>query len=211
MQAGSIDKMDNLQIEQWNSIAPKIDFTLEPDFPTFMELVSKDATILDYGCGYGRISNKLQDVGYQDIVGYDTSLEMINRGKRSFPNLQLHSYKFPNLPCADDTFDAAICCAVLTCIPCAMDRVKVLRELKRVLKPSGILCICDFAMNQHLEYDDSGVFRTAFGVEIKHFCQEEFLSLLKTFKCGSFSKISSKSISGGDHESFHYIGYNDHS
>jgi len=201
--------MDSLQINQWNSVASKISFTLEPDLLVFKEQVSLDSKVLDYGCGYGRVTNKFYKAGYKNIVGYDTSPEMIKRGQQNFPDLDLQTYEFPALPCSDNTFDAAICCAVLTCIPNINGRNKILDELGRVLKPSGMLYVCEFARNPDIEYDENGVFKTRFDVEMKHFSKDDFLSLFQNFKQKFLREKPAKSISGIVHSSFHYIGFNE--
>ena len=43
--------------------------------------LSKKAKILDFGCGYGRICQKVWRMGYRNVVGYDCSPRMIERGQ----------------------------------------------------------------------------------------------------------------------------------
>ncbi len=198
--------MDNLQIDQWDNVASEIDFTLEPDLSVFKEHVSFDSKFLDYGCGYGRITNKLYKAGYHNVIGYDTSPEMIKRGQEEFPNLDLQTYDFPTLPCPDNSFDAAICCSVLTCIPDPYDQNRAVEELKRVLKPSSLLYMCEFAKSPSIEYDKDGLFTTGFDVKMRHFSQDDFLSLFKDFSQKSFKEQPAKSISGNPHSTFHYFG-----
>ena len=77
-----------MQSEAWDLVAMYVDFNLEIDTHEFMRLVPKDTTILDYGCGYGRTCEILNSMGYSNILGVDTSPEMIRRGNLRFCRIQ---------------------------------------------------------------------------------------------------------------------------
>ncbi|MEM7618091.1 MAG: class I SAM-dependent methyltransferase [Pseudomonadota bacterium] len=198
--------MDNLQAEKWNEVASNINFTIEPDFSLFHKYISLSSKILDYGCGYGRIANQLYSNGYKDIVGYDTSSGMIERGKLLFPHLDLKTSNSIIIDSPENYYDAIICCAVLTCIPDQANQLSVIQEFKRLLKPSGILYLAEFGRNEQIEYDDHGHFKTGFDVRMKHFQSDELLNLLKDFDQTSFSNSSTKSISGSEHVAYHFVG-----
>ena len=61
-----------------------------------------DAKILDVGCGYGRMLNRLKGDGYQNLYGVDTSKHRVEvvRGAYGFP---VHCGPFDSVP--DDKFD----------------------------------------------------------------------------------------------------------
>ena len=52
----------NNQESIWNDVASSIEFTITPDFQLFQKFTPKNFRILDYGCGYGRITKKLKDI-----------------------------------------------------------------------------------------------------------------------------------------------------
>ena len=106
----------HMQSEAWDLVAMDVDFNLEIDAHEFMRLVPKDTAILDYGCGYGRTCEILNSKGYKNILGVDTSPEMIRKGNLLHPHLALSQTLGVTLQCPDDTFGAIVLCAVLTCI-----------------------------------------------------------------------------------------------
>ena len=78
-----------MQSEAWDLVAKDVDFNLEIDTDEFMRQVSTDTSILDYGCGYGRTCKLLNSIGYNNILGVDTSPEMIKRGNLLYPHLKV--------------------------------------------------------------------------------------------------------------------------
>ena len=64
----------------------------ENPFPLerFESLLGKEAKIVEYGCGYGRILNQLGQQGYTHLIGYDYSSKMIQRGNAEYPELNLN-------------------------------------------------------------------------------------------------------------------------
>ena len=72
--------MRHVQKDIWDSVAKSVNFTLNIDLQEFRNHVPLNSTILDFGCGYGRVTNKLFNLGYESVVGIDTLFEMIARG-----------------------------------------------------------------------------------------------------------------------------------
>ena len=73
----------------WDSVSEKKDFTTPFQEDVFSQYVRKDALIADIGCGYGRTLHELSLKGYSRLIGFDFSPEMIRRGRRQFPELDL--------------------------------------------------------------------------------------------------------------------------
>jgi len=99
--------------------------------------------VLDIGCGPGEMIVDLLKRGYK-VCGADISMEMLNIARKNIrtQNLvnshQLVQSSIEYLPFRDSSFDAVICAGVIEYLD-ADDRA--LKELNRVLKPSGILII----------------------------------------------------------------------
>ena len=104
--------------------------------------VSRDGAVLDIGCGAGRTTLGLYSEGYRDITGYDLSTTMIQAARR-FASERGVPVPFDigdaaSLPYSDASFEGALFSAEgLMCIPGGERRLKVLREVRRVLRPGA--------------------------------------------------------------------------
>ena len=71
--------IDN-QKDYWDSVAQQKTFTHPVNLDLLLHYADKDAAIIDYGCGYGWVVSDLLKLGFTNIAGYDTSVELINPG-----------------------------------------------------------------------------------------------------------------------------------
>lgn len=110
---------------------------------TFDKYFSLGDKILDIGCGAGRTTFGLYNKGYQNIVGLDFSLAMIQAAE-AIAEEQDISISFVqgdalNIPYPNGTFDKALFSFNgLMQIPKQTNRIQALFEIKRVLKTNGI-------------------------------------------------------------------------
>ena len=95
--------------------------------------------ILDVGCGWGRYVHRFLDLGFE-YCGIDLSFEMIRAAREINHGLPFVQMSFRNLAFLDGHFDAIWCCCVLSCEP-KKNIQNVLRELRRVLRPNGVLFV----------------------------------------------------------------------
>jgi ubiquinone/menaquinone biosynthesis C-methylase UbiE len=102
-------------------------------------LAGKD--ILDCGCGYGRLLGELASGGYKDVVGIDFSRGMLRRCTEMLPGVKLRLVQTDGrmLPFRNDSFDAVLLFALLTCVPGDGDQRLLLEEVSRVLRPAGLV------------------------------------------------------------------------
>lgn len=91
---------------------------------------ARNWSVLDYGCGFGEM-RKILAPHFRLVCGADPSREMLARGNG--PRVQFDGSRLPFRP---ETFDFCYAVCVFHHIPPA-DREPVLREIFRVLKPSG--------------------------------------------------------------------------
>jgi SAM-dependent methyltransferase len=134
------------QVAYWNTIGATKTFT-HPVNLAWLTGVSRNARVLDYGCGYGRVMAELNELGFSDLSGVDLSPALISRGRRLRPDLKFEVLESPpRLPHASASFDVVLLFAVLTCIPDDDAQRALVAELVRVLAPGGLLYISDMAL-----------------------------------------------------------------
>lgn len=186
-----MNKFD-VQTAYWNKAAASKTFTHPIPIEIFRKLLSLDSNILDYGCGYGRSCSELIDAGYFNVVGIDISEEMIKRGKGLYDNLNLHVFDGKSANFENESFDACILLAVLTCIPHDDGQNQTIDEIHRLLRPGGILFVSDYPLqsdqrNQiryrefEKEFGTFGIFRNE-GAVFRHFDENRISQLLSEFK-----------------------------
>jgi SAM-dependent methyltransferase len=96
-------------------------------------------SILDFGCGCGRVTRFLRPNVGQKVVGTDIDAESIswcNENLRHIADFSINE-ALPPLPYADRTFDFVYCISVFTHLPEDM-QFAWLSELRRITKPRGI-------------------------------------------------------------------------
>ena len=124
-----------LKSHTWRTIANSAEY-LSPQLVPGLSL-------LDVGCGPGTITVEFADrLEPGRVVGLDASAEVIGRASREFErdNLSFVVGDAYSLPFDDDTFDIAHAHQTLQHVA---DPVAVLRELRRVVKPGGLVAARD--------------------------------------------------------------------
>lgn len=201
------------QRSYWNSVAYLKTFTHPVSFDTFSSYVSHTSRILDCGCGYGRTCAELVHNGYSHVVGVDTSSEMIKRGLTEYPHLNLITLTEKTLPFDDNSFDACVLLAVLTCIPNNEAQTNLMDEITRVLKPQGLLYLSDYPLqkdNRNInrydrfknEFSLYGVFRLPDGGIVRHHDMAWIDTLLRPFKWLSCETITVSTMNGNTSTAF---------
>jgi len=106
------------------------------------DVAGKD--VLDAACGTGRYAVRLAQAGAR-VCGVDASEEMLAAAKRKQSeagvNVDFRLGDLTRLPCADASFDLAVCALALCHVA---DLSSVFAELARVLRPGGRLIVSDF-------------------------------------------------------------------
>lgn len=96
----------------WSTICPTLTGREEERIEQTLNLIPKDVeSILDVGCGDGRITNRLASK-YKRVVGLDSSKEALGHVKAESILGSVDSLPFP-----DKTFDLVISCEVLEHLP----------------------------------------------------------------------------------------------
>ena len=205
------------QKEYWNEVSATKEFTIPINTELFTKYVAKDNLILDVGCGYGRVLNELYESGYRNLIGFDFSRGMIERGRSQFPDLDLREMKDEKIELPDNSVDAVILFAVLTCIYKDDEQKNLISEIRRVLKPGGVIYIGDYLLGEDERnikryeqfapvFDTYGVFELPEGAICRHHSQEYIESLLKNFETLEFSPTFYVTMNGHTSKGFCYFG-----
>ena len=198
------------QVIYWDAVAATKTFTHPVHLP-WLDGIGRHAAILDYGCGYGRTMDQLEQHGFDNLAGVDTSPGMIAQARDRHPALRFAVLNAPPaLPDPDASLDVVLLFAVLTCIPHDDAQRALISELARVLKPSGLLYVSDLLVqdderNRHHyaefaeRYGTYGVFETGDGAVCRHHRRGWFSTLLADFETVDTRDVTVATMNG--HES----------
>ncbi len=126
--AGQFSRTRTTKGIMWQDLAPFLDYTSSGD------------RVLDLGCGNGRLYFALMDKKIE-YIGVDNSEKLIEEAKKKAPEVDFKLVDILKLPFPSDYFDKVYCIATLHHIPSKEIRKEVLEEMRRVLKPNGLLII----------------------------------------------------------------------
>lgn len=136
----------------WRNIpGQRIPASLRPQ-PVFFEYLPPHSQLLDVGCGAGKTIAWLRERGYHNVIGVDLNAQAMRPSKpgkaRWSPPFLAASAAF--LPFCAETFDGVITQAFWTTIVDPVERLPIVREIARVLRPAGVLYLADFGINRNL-------------------------------------------------------------
>lgn len=206
----------NDQEKYWDNVSDEKEFPTPFQIDVFERYVSKDMSILDIGCGYGRTLNELYNHGFKNLTGIDYSKGMINRGLRIYPNLNLIKNNGDKIPVPDNKFDAVLLIAVLTSNVKNEEQNRLISEISRVLKKNGILYINDYLINNNRrnverykkfkdQYGLYGIFKLSEGAVFRHHTEDHILKLTNDFEKLVFKKTVYTTMNGHKSKGFYCI------
>ncbi|HYK73181.1 MAG TPA: class I SAM-dependent methyltransferase [Pseudoneobacillus sp.] len=135
------EKIWNEKSKYWNKNSKEMwDKGSRKDIiPFFQKYIEKGSNVCDLGCGDGYGSYKLAQNGFT-VLGIDLSQEMIQkaRNQRNWPSLTFEKGDIANTNISDETFDAIM---AINSLEWTESPLKVLSEIKRIVKPKGYACI----------------------------------------------------------------------
>lgn len=114
--------------------------------------------LIDCGCGPGSITVDLaRAVAPGETIGIDLRADALTQARalareRGMAHVTFHRASIYRLPFADGAFDAAFACAVLQHLA---DPVAALGEIRRVLKPGGVIGVVDGSSTITFRYPTS--------------------------------------------------------
>jgi len=159
---------------------------------------TKRLHVLDVGCGVGKTDGFLfKNLG--KLSGTDISAASIDRARRDNPQVNYEVYDGRTLPFANASFDAAFLICVLHHVLPA-EREALLLEVRRVLKPGGVLLV--FEHNPFNPLTRLAVFRCEFDRDAQLLTRHLSARLLEAAETSVFEQsyilVSPFKIRGGE-------------
>ncbi len=201
------------QQEYWNRVATQKTFTHPVDITMLQRHLQPHSRIVDYGCGYGRVVKELQDSGFTDVSGFDTSAGLVARAHQSGIAGVTAVSDITALPVADNSVDCFLLFAVLTCIPSNAEQEKVISVLHSKLRSRGMLYISDYYLQKDRtevgdykaldgNMENYGVFTLPEGATFRHHTPQWIAHLLTQFTIVNESVVPVRTMNGHFSDAF---------
>lgn len=173
------------------------------------EKVPPGSRVLDAGCGNGRYLLPLSKK--YDAVGIDVAMNALSESRsylgRSGRNAECIASTLTALPFSDNSFDAVVCYGVMQHL-FENERKLAAEEIRRVLKPSGILFIEVFGTDD-MRFGGQEVEHNTFvrkgGIIYHYFTEQELVSLLSGFAQVDLKSIRAEKTFNGELHTRHQI------
>ncbi len=130
----------------YDIIAPYFSNTREflwEDLKDFSQYITKDDAVLDIGCGNGRVYQLCENLQVA-YTGIDQSKELVAIAREKYPQAHFDIGEMTTLPYADASFSVILCIATFNHLPTVETRIQALKEMKRVLKPGGVILMTNW-------------------------------------------------------------------
>lgn len=207
----------NSQFEYWNTAGTQKPFAHPLNLRRIRQWVSDESTILDYGCGYGRVLGELHDEGYEKLIGLDFSPAMIAAARAQYPEIAFEVVQSSTIPLPDASVDGVLLFSVLTCIPTDEGQRALLKEVNRVLNRGGLLYISDLWLQSdernltryardEQKYGNYGVFDLPEGVTVRHHDPKWIETLTSDFTTVALDELEVVTMNGNPAKAFQWFG-----
>lgn len=138
-------------------------------WPRMLEIANLGGTerILDVGCGNGLYLGALRNAGHAGpTFGMDLSRGMLDAAAVASPDARLLVGDAQQLPFPDASFDCLLAMHMLYHVP---DRALAIAELRRVLRPGGVVFVMTNSTAHLHQYDDlvESAATTALGTSLR--------------------------------------------
>jgi len=184
----------------WHEEGAALSFT-HPLTQTWRQMLRPEMAILDFGCGYGRLTGALSAEGFTDLVGYDVSKTLLERAARENPGPR---YTDDVQVLRDSRFDCVLAFGLFTSCPEDAAQQWIVQVMESCTRPGSMLLISDnfICDNPHYlsRYEERqlgifGCFRSGEAI-FRHHEREHFDALLNGWRKGKECLIASETLHG---------------
>lgn len=184
----------------WDRAAATKTFTHPLDAGWMAAHVARQAAIVDYGCGQGRLCGELRLLGYTNVSGVDFAPAMIEQARRAHPGMRFEVVASDGPALAAGPVDCILLFAVLTCVPDDAAQQALVARLQALLGPGGLLYLSDYPIQRDARNaaryekhavagEPFGVFATEDDARVRHHTPQWLESLF-----GGFRKVEAREI-----------------
>ena len=176
----------------------------------WMKSFNNVSAVLDFGCGYGRLTPKLIDYGFSTVVGYDISVPLIHQA--FFENAGTSSTS-ELLQLTRSSFDLVICFALFSSCPSADDQMKLATFISNHTNPDAYLYISDYetvdnpncnVLYEQRQLDTYGCFESS-GKILRHHEPGHFDNLFHNWKRIKDRPLPSMAVNGNQISIHQYL------
>jgi ubiquinone/menaquinone biosynthesis C-methylase UbiE len=180
----------NSNLNLWNKYANIWDFPLLQIFFHFLhqtsinllkEYLKDNIKILDIGCATGNFLFKIQKINSKiELYGVDFSPKMIGLAKNKFKNIKFYNLRAEKIDFPSNYFDII---TIIETFHHLQDQNLVLEKIHKILKPEGILLICEPDINNKLiNLFINFLKKSHIEKESKFFNQQQIIELASSFQ-----------------------------
>ena len=113
----------------------------------FIKSLKSDTTLLDLGCGNGKYLSIREDLNLYALDNCENLIKIVNN---KYPSVKTFISDVRTTPFETDFFEAVISIAVIHHLSTTKNRLEMLNEIIRILKPNGIALVTAWATKQTL-------------------------------------------------------------
>ena len=170
-------------------------FTTPLPDKNFLSCISKETSVLDIGCGYGRTLTYLSKLNFKQLTGFDISSSYIKKAKNDCPNANIFIANFKDFE-LKQSYDLILLMGIIEYLITDEEQHVFFRKISQNLNSDGSILLETFIVdiksnwNQYimgfLKSWHWGYFKNSLGFECHHQSIKQLNKiLLKYFKIES--------------------------